>query len=93
MTGTHLPVMLNEVLDALKPRDGAHYIDGTFGGGGYTRAILEAADCSVLGIDRDPAAIARGQDLVRRFQGRLTLVEGEPVPDERLAPGVAFSRG
>jgi 16S rRNA (cytosine1402-N4)-methyltransferase len=69
--------MLNEVLDALKPRDGAHYIDGTFGGGGYTRAILEAADCSVLGIDRDPAAIARGQDLVRRFQGRLTLVEGE----------------
>jgi 16S rRNA (cytosine1402-N4)-methyltransferase len=77
VSGTHLPVMLDEVLDALKPRDGAHYIDGTFGGGGYTRAILEAADCSVLGIDRDPDAIARGQDLVRRFNGRLTLVEGE----------------
>ncbi len=73
----HVPVMLNEVLEALSPRDGAHYIDGTFGGGGYTRAILEAADCSVLGIDRDPAAIARGQDLVQRFDGRLTLVEGE----------------
>jgi 16S rRNA (cytosine1402-N4)-methyltransferase len=77
VTGTHLPVMLNDVLDALKPRDGAHYIDGTFGGGGYTKAILEAADCSVLGIDRDPDAIARGRDLVRRFAGRLTLVEGE----------------
>ncbi len=75
--GKHLPVMLNEVIAALAPRDGAHYIDGTFGGGGYTQAILEAADCRVLGIDRDPAAIARGQDLVKRFDGRLTLVEGE----------------
>jgi 16S rRNA (cytosine1402-N4)-methyltransferase len=73
----HVPVMLNEVLESLSPRDGAHYIDGTFGGGGYSRAILEAADCRVLGIDRDPAAIARGQELVKRFAGRLTLVEGE----------------
>ena len=73
----HLPVMLNEVIEALAPRDGASYIDGTFGGGGYTTAILEAADCKVLGIDRDPAAIARGQALVERFSGRLTLVRGE----------------
>jgi len=73
----HIPVMLNEVLEMLSPRDGAHYIDGTFGGGGYTTAILEAADCKVLGIDRDPAAIARGQKLVERFAGRLTLVQGE----------------
>jgi len=73
----HVPVMLAEVLESLQPRDGAHYVDGTFGGGGYSRAILEAADCRVLGIDRDPAAIARGQDLVQRFGGRLTLVEGE----------------
>ena len=73
----HLPVMLNEVLEALGPRDGAHYVDGTFGGGGYSSAILEAADCRVLGIDRDPDAIARGQALVERFAGRLTLVQGE----------------
>ena len=73
----HVPVMLQEVLAALSPKDGENYVDGTFGGGGYSRAILEAADCRVLGIDRDPAAIARGQDLVRRFGGRLTLVEGE----------------
>src|SRR5689334_20200271 len=73
----HLPVMLNEVLAALKPRDGARYVDGTFGGGGYARAILEAADCQVLGIDRDPQAIARGRKLVEQFAGRLTLVEGE----------------
>jgi 16S rRNA (cytosine1402-N4)-methyltransferase len=73
----HTPVMLAEVLEALSPRDGAHYVDGTFGGGGYASAILEAADCRVLGIDRDPAAIARGQALVERFGGRLTLVQGE----------------
>lgn len=73
----HTPVMLDEVLAALMPKDGGHYVDGTFGGGGYTRAILEAADCKVLGIDRDPDAIARGQALVRQFEGRLTLVRGE----------------
>jgi len=73
----HLPVMLNEVLEMLQPRDGGQYVDGTFGGGGYSTAILEAADCRVLGIDRDPAAIARGQALVERFGGRLTLVQGE----------------
>ncbi|HEV2652390.1 MAG TPA: 16S rRNA (cytosine(1402)-N(4))-methyltransferase RsmH [Rhizomicrobium sp.] len=70
----HLPVMLDEVLQMLAPKDGEHYVDGTFGGGGYTRAILEAADCRVLGIDRDPDAIARGQALVKQFAGRLTLV-------------------
>ena len=73
----HIPVMLSEVLESLAPRDGAHYVDGTFGGGGYASAILEAADCRVLGIDRDPDAIARGQALVERFAGRLTLVQGE----------------
>jgi 16S rRNA (cytosine1402-N4)-methyltransferase len=69
--------MLTEVLESLAPRDGAHYVDGTFGGGGYASAILEAADCRVLGIDRDPDAILRGQALVERFAGRLTLVQGE----------------
>lgn len=73
----HIPVMLNEVIEMLAPRDGASYVDGTFGGGGYASAILEAADCRVLGIDRDPDAIARGQALVQRFGGRLTLVQGE----------------
>jgi 16S rRNA (cytosine1402-N4)-methyltransferase len=74
---SHIPVMLAEVLEALAPRDGAHYVDGTFGGGGYASAILEAADCRVLGIDRDPDAIARGQALAAHFGGRLTLVQGE----------------
>ena len=86
----HLPVMLSEVLEMLQPRDGAHYVDGTFGGGGYSSAILEAADCRVLGIDRDPDAIARGQALVQRFGGRLTLVQGEfSRMDELLSDSVS----
>jgi 16S rRNA (cytosine1402-N4)-methyltransferase len=84
MTG-HVPVMLAEVIRALSPQDGAQYVDGTFGGGGYARAILEAADCRVLGIDRDPDAIARGQALVQHFAGRLTLVEGEFSSMDSLA--------
>jgi 16S rRNA (cytosine1402-N4)-methyltransferase len=70
----HVPVLLAEVLDALAVRDGGHYVDGTFGYGGYTRAILAAADCRVTAFDRDPDAIAGGQPLVAGAQGRLTLV-------------------
>ncbi|GLK55879.1 16S rRNA (cytosine1402-N4)-methyltransferase [Methylopila capsulata] len=71
----HLPVMLPEVLASLAPKDGETYLDGTFGAGGYTRAILEAADCRVIATDRDPTAIAAGYAMVSEFKGRLTLVE------------------
>lgn len=73
---THIPVMLAEVIDVLNPCDGGVYVDGTFGAGGYSRAILEAADCAVLGIDRDPTAIAAGRAMEEEFSGRLTLIQG-----------------
>lgn len=66
----HNPVMLAEVLDTLNPADGETLLDGTFGAGGYSRAILEAADCRVLAIDRDLDAIKRAEALAkeeRRF--------------------------
>ncbi|WP_242010244.1 16S rRNA (cytosine(1402)-N(4))-methyltransferase RsmH [Acetobacter conturbans] len=56
----HVPVMRDEVLALLAAKDGETYVDATFGGGGYTNAVLAAADCKVWGIDRDPDAIARG---------------------------------
>jgi 16S rRNA (cytosine1402-N4)-methyltransferase len=65
------------MLATLAPRDGAAYLDGTFGGGGYAAAILEAAPrCTLFAIDRDPDAIARGAALAARFPGRLHLLEG-----------------
>lgn len=73
----HVPVMLAEVLANLAPQEGATYLDATFGGGGYARAILEAAPgCTVFAIDRDPDAIARGTALAQHFAGRLHLIEG-----------------
>lgn len=72
----HAPVMLEEVLQALAPADGETYLDATFGGGGYSAAILGAAQCAVFAIDRDPDAIARGADLAARYPGRLHLIEG-----------------
>ena len=72
----HEPVMLREVLHHLAPRAGETILDGTFGGGGYTGAILAATDCTVWAIDRDPAAIERGATLAARFPGRLQLLQG-----------------
>jgi 16S rRNA (cytosine1402-N4)-methyltransferase len=72
----HVPVLVDAIRDALAPRDDAVYIDGTFGGGGYSEALLAAARCKVFGIDRDPEAVRRGRDLAARHGGRLTLLEG-----------------
>jgi 16S rRNA (cytosine1402-N4)-methyltransferase len=71
----HVPVLGGPALAYLQVRDGGIYIDGTFGAGGYTSAILAAADCQVIGIDRDQSAIAAGFDMVEAAQGRLTLIE------------------
>lgn len=73
---THTPVMLAEVIAALKPADGEIYIDGTFGAGGYTRAILQAADCVVLAIDRDPAALRVAEQFKVEFGERFIFLRG-----------------
>lgn len=72
----HIPVLLAEVVHALAPKDGGVYVDGTFGRGGYTRAILESAPCSVIAIDRDPSAIEAAQNMITSFAPRLTVLHG-----------------
>src|SRR3979411_109330 len=91
MTRAHLPVMLEEVMAILQPRDDAIYVDGTFGGGGYSEALLSRARCKVFGIDRDASAIARGRALAQKFDGRLTLIHGRFSEMDALldAQGVA----
>jgi 16S rRNA (cytosine1402-N4)-methyltransferase len=71
-TAPHVPVLVNEVIAALAIRDGDTLVDGTFGAGGYTRAMLGAGAGRVIGFDRDPGAIEDGKSLVP--DPRLTLV-------------------
>ncbi len=72
----HIPVLLAPVMDVLRPVGGEVFVDGTFGAGGYTKALLDAAPCNVIAIDRDPNAIAAGARLAENYADRLTLVQG-----------------
>jgi 16S rRNA (cytosine1402-N4)-methyltransferase len=71
----HIPVLVRSAAEFLSVRDGGVYIDGTFGAGGYSRVLLDAANCRVIAMDRDHAAISAGAPLVDASGGRLTLVE------------------
>jgi len=72
---SHVPVLLEEAMAALEPRAGGVYVDGTFGAGGYARALLDRG-ATVIAIDRDPSAIRAGAALAASSGGRLRLAEG-----------------
>jgi len=72
----HISVMLGEVIEALQPREGGLYVDGTFGRGGYSRALLDAKAGTVFGIDRDPDAIKAGEEMAKSYGTRLRLLQG-----------------
>ena len=82
--GTHRPVLLKAVIAAINPHAHAIYVDGTFGGGSYSRALLESVNCNVWGIDRDPEACTRSAALSREFGGRLTMIHGNFGSMEQL---------
>lgn len=70
----HIPVLLDEAVHALAPAPGETHVDGTFGAGGYTKAILDKGAARVFAFDRDPEAIQYGEALAAACGGRLTLV-------------------
>lgn len=72
----HAPVMLQEVLQTIEAQDGDLIVDGTFGAGGYSKAILDAADCTVIAIDRDPDAIKRSRKIKNHYGDRFECLEG-----------------
>lgn len=86
----HIPVLLDEVLDALAIQPGETHVDGTFGAGGYTRAML-GAGAKVVAFDRDPTAVANGATLVAESGGALTLVHApfSSMAQELAARGLA----
>ena len=71
----HYPVMLPEVLQALNMQSGEICVDGTFGNGGYSQAILDGADCNVIGLDRDPNVKLRADGLVQAYPDRFRLIQ------------------
>jgi 16S rRNA (cytosine1402-N4)-methyltransferase len=85
----HVPVLLDEAIELLDPKPGEVFVDGTFGDGGYSRALL-AAGASVVGIDRDPDAIMEGKPLSAAAKGRLTLVRGRFGALDWIARGAGY---
>ena len=83
-TTKHIPVLLNESVDALSVKPGGRYVDGTLGRAGHTREII-ARGGTVLGIDRDEAAIAAGERLKVEFEGRLEVAYGNHGDLKRIA--------
>lgn len=73
----HIPVMLQEVLTALKPQKGEVYVDATFGNGGYTKAILETVDCKVIALDRDPTVKIRVNEFKNMYGDRFEFRAGQ----------------
>jgi 16S rRNA (cytosine1402-N4)-methyltransferase len=73
----HIPVMLNEVIKYLNPQDGEVYVDGTFGAGGYTEAILDKSACKVFAIDCDPNVVATAEKLTGKYKGRFSFLKGK----------------
>ncbi|HVZ99970.1 MAG TPA: 16S rRNA (cytosine(1402)-N(4))-methyltransferase RsmH [Caulobacterales bacterium] len=93
---THAPVLLNEALDALALKDGGVYVDATFGGGGYARAMLARAKCEVIGFDRDPDAVDRGVELETAEENRFKIIAARFGELDRYvseADGVVFDIG
>jgi len=85
----HAPVMVEEVMAVLRPERGGTYLDGTLGGGGHAEALLErGADARLIGVDRDPDALAEAGRRLQRFGGRVRLVRS-PFAEAVEAAGVA----
>jgi 16S rRNA (cytosine1402-N4)-methyltransferase len=75
-TSSHIPVLLHEAVSGLCPCAGGTYVDGTFGRGGYSRAILATEGTKVFGIDRDPEASEAGREVEKKFAGRFKFLPG-----------------
>lgn len=73
----HIPVLLDHVMRVMPPKDGGVYVDGTFGFGGYTRAMLDAANCTVIAIDRDKHVFDLAKEWAGKYGARLTMVHGQ----------------
>jgi 16S rRNA (cytosine1402-N4)-methyltransferase len=89
----HVPVMVNEVVEALNVRPGGRYVDGTVGLGGHAEAIMKAAEPggSLLGIDRDPEALERARERLSKYGTAVKLVQGNFADMAEICEGAGFA--
>ena len=94
-SNSHVPVLLNEILSALSPKADEVFVDGTFGRGGYARAILDSAPCELYGMDRDPHAIKVAKQFETEFPSRFTAIQGSfsSMTDQLATRGVSSVDG
>ena len=90
VSAPHISVLLDEVVAALAPQGGELHVDGTFGAGGYSRALLAAAECAVIAIDRDPSTKTHADALVAEHPGRLHYLAGCFGDMDTLVPQAGF---
>lgn len=95
----HTPVLLNEMLKYLAPKEEGIYLDATFGAGGYSKAILESSNCQVLAIDRDPSVIKYAKELKEQYHQRFNFAHASfkelksVVSDKVYFDGIVFDLG
>ena len=94
-SNSHVPVLLNEIIGALSPQADEVFVDGTFGRGGYARAILNSAPCKLYGMDRDPQAIEVAKQFETEFPSRFTAIQGSfsSMTDQLATRGVSSVDG
>ena len=90
VSAPHISVLLDEVVAALAPQGGELHVDGTFGAGGYSRALLAAAECAVIAIDRDPSTKTHADALAAEHPGRLHYLAGCFGDMDTLVPQAGF---
>lgn len=71
----HNPVMVNQMIQYLMPNDGEHFLDCTFGAGGYSAAILESCKCNVTAVDKDPTVISYAKILLEKYNNRFNFLQ------------------
>ena len=90
VSAPHISVLLDEVVAALAPQGGELHVDGTFGAGGYSRALLAAAECAVIAIDRDPSTKTHADAVAAEHPGRLHYLAGCFGDMDTLVPQAGF---
>ena len=73
----HFPVMLNEIIQISSPSKGGIFVDCTFGGGGYSQAILSFPGTKVIGIDRDQSVFSIARELEKKFKDRFRFYKSK----------------